>query len=296
MIDLHMHSNFSDGYYSPAELVEQIFALGLKAAALTDHDMVDGCSEFKQAASKYNLSVLNGAELSADYSRVPMEILALNIPDKNISAFQEYQKYMINERFRVAEQRLELLKKQGIDLSWNDVAYYENGNLRRQIGKPHIVAAMLKAGYIKNWDEGFDKYLNKGCPAHVAKKEPLYKDVIAFIADNGAIPVLAHPIHTKCEGKRLFEVLKELKKCGLKGVEVFHSDHSVGLKNEYLKMAEELKLISSGGSDFHGEAHPEVKLGVGKGDLYVPDLIFDVIAGYETSVSQAYYNELRKFI
>ncbi len=295
MIDLHMHSTASDGTCSPTELINKIAILGLKAASLTDHDVVDGCEEFSQAASNLGIITINGSELSADYPHIPMEIVALDIPDKNLNAFKSRQKVMIEERVRIAEERLHLLAKLGIYLKWEDVAYYENGKPRNQIGKPHIVEAMLKKGYIESWDEGFDKYLNKGCPAYVTKREPLYRDVISFVLDNGAVPILAHPIHTKQKGGILFDLLQELKSCGLKGLEVFHSDHDVTLKTDYLHMANALNLLSSGGSDFHGGAHPEVNIGIGKGDLHVPDIILDGIVE-RINPTESYYNELKRFI
>ncbi len=294
MIDLHMHSIFSDGTCTPEELIKKIADKGLKAAALTDHDVVDGCYYFAKAAEKVGIITINGSELSAHYPKVPMEIVALDIPDKYIEAFKERQKDIIDERFRVAKERLDLLAKLGMEIDWKDVAYSDNGELRNQLGKPHIVAAMLKYGYIKNWDEGFDKYLNRGCPAYVAKKEPEFNDVIAFVLDNGAVPVLAHPIHTKKEGKDLFNLISELKSYGLMGIEVFHSDHNSFLKKEYLAIIEKLGLLASGGSDFHGGAHPEVQIGIGKGDLAVPDIILDVVK--ERKVSLQYYDELKKSI
>ena len=295
MIDLHMHSVFSDGVCTPEELVDKIYEKGLKAAALTDHDVVDGCQRFVAAAEKKRIWAFNASELSAHYPRVTMEIVALDIPDRNLPYFVQRQKEMIEERCNVAKQRLELLAKLGIVLDWKDVAFYDNGEPRNQIGKPHIVSAMLKKGFIKSWDEGFDKYLNKGCPAHVQKKEPEFDEVIGFVRDNGGVPVLAHPIHTKKQGQELFELVKSLKSCGLAGIEVFHSDHCAELKHEYLQMIEVLGMISSGGSDFHGGAHPEVNIGIGKGDLKVPDLIFEQIKE-RVSVSDAYYKELEKYI
>ena len=294
MIDLHMHSVFSDGMCTPEELIKKIADKGLKAAALTDHDVVDGCFYFAEAARKQGIITINGSELSAHYPKVPMEIVALDIPDKYIGAFKERQKDIIEERFRVAKERLDLLAKLGMKIDWKDVAYSDNGELRNQLGKPHIVAAMLKYGYIENWDEGFDKYLNRGCPAYVAKKEPEFNDVIAFVLDNGAVPVLAHPIHTKKEGKELFNLVSELKSCGLMGIEVFHSDHNSFLKKEYLAIIEELGLLASGGSDFHGGAHPEVQIGTGKGDLAVPDIILYVIK--ERKILSQYYDELKNFV
>lgn len=295
MIDLHMHSTFSDGELTPEQLMEKIAAAGLTAAALTDHDVIDGCKAFKEAASAYGITAINGSELSVDYPQVSMEILAIDIPERNVEEFRKRQKFMIAERERVAKERLRLLGALGISLRWEDVALDGKGKPRTQIGKPHIVSAMLKAGYIQNWDEGFDKYLNRGCPAHVAKNEPSAKDVIAFVLDNGAVPILAHPIHTKRTGRGLTELLDDLRAAGLMGIEVFHSDHSAVLRREYLQLIEAYGLMTAGGSDFHGGAHPGVNVGIGKGDLNIPDLVLDVIRERRIN-SLVYYSELQKYI
>lgn len=295
MIDLHMHSTCSDGMFSPAELMEKVAAAGVTAAALTDHDVVNGCADFKSAAKKYGIMAVNGSELAVDCPGVSMEILALDIPDNNLAAFKEHQVKMIEERRRVAAERLELLNKIGINLSWKDVAFDKDGNPRNQIGKPHIVEAMLKAGYIADWETGFAKYLNKGCPAYVAKREPAVKDMISFIRENGAVPVLAHPIHTKLHGRDLFELVSSLQKAGLTGIEVFHSDHTLDLRADYLQMIESLGMITAGGSDFHGGAHPGVSIGTGKGDLRIPELVLETLLERRMP-SAAYYTDLQKFI
>lgn len=295
MIDLHMHSVCSDGTLTPKQLMEKIAAFQITAAALTDHDVVDGCAEFQKAAADYGIIAVNGSELAVRYPGASMEILALDIPNENLPAFQERQKAMIEERFKVAEERLKLLNNLGVKLSWQDVAFDANGMPRRQIGKPHVVEAMLRLGYIKDWDEGFQRYLNKGCPAYVAKNEPEVKETIAFVLDNGAVPVLAHPVHTKKSGTELFSLISELQKMGLQGIEVFHSDHSSILRRDYLQMAETLKLMASGGSDFHGGAHPGVSLGTGKGDLNIPELVLEAMLARKID-SQAYYGELKKYV
>ena len=295
MIDLHIHSTFLDGVLTPTELMEKIAAIGLTAAALTDHDMVDGCKEFANAAQKYGIITINGSELSATYPDVTIEVMALDIPQKNMSYFKDWQNDLITERKKVAKERVNKLNELGIMVDWQKVAFDENGKPRRQIVKPHIVAEMLRLGYINDWDEGFVKFLNKGAPAYVHRKEPDAKEVIEFVLDNGAVPILAHPIHTKLKGKELFEFLQKLKKWGLRGIEVFHSDHDTNLKTQYLAMIEELKMISGGGSDFHGGAHPDVKLGSGRGNLKVPDIVLETIVA-RNPASEAYYNELAKYI
>lgn len=295
MIDLHIHSTFSDGVLTPTELAKQIADIGLTAAALTDHDMVDGCNEFAVAAKNYGIITINGCELSAAYAEINMEVVALDIPQKNMPYFQDWQNDLIAERTRVAKERVNKLNELGIMVDWQKVAFDENGKPRKQIVKPHIVAEMLRLGYIKDWDEGFVKFLNKGAPAYVHRKEPDAKEVIEFVLDNGAVPILAHPIHTKLKDKELFEFLQKMKKWGLKGAEVFHSDHNANLKKQYLTMIEELEMISGGGSDFHGGAHPEVKLGSGKGDLKIPEIVLETIVA-RGNPTRAYYAELAKYI
>lgn len=295
MIDLHMHSTCSDGMFSPAELMKKVADAGVTAAALTDHDVVDGCLDFKNAAAEYGIVAINGSELAVDCPGVSMEILALDIPNNNLPAFKEHQIKMIAERRRVAAERLELLNKMGINLTWEDIAFDKDGAPRNQIGKPHIVEAMLRLGYINDWETGFAEYLNKGCPAYVQKREPAVKDVIGFIRENGAVPVLAHPIHTKRQGGELFELISALQKTGLTGIEVFHSDHTPELRADYLQMTEALGLMTAGGSDFHGGAHPGVHIGTGKGDLRIPELVLETLVTRQTP-SAAYYSELRKFI
>lgn len=295
MIDLHMHSLFSDGMYSPEDLMIKIVEKKLKAVALTDHDSVLGCERFALAGEKHKVMTMHASEMSVNYPNISMEIVALDIPEKNLSSFIEFQKNMRDERIRVTEERLSLLDNLGIKLNRDDVFLDSDGMPRNQVGKPHVVAAMLKGGYINSWDEGFTKYLNKGCCAYVPKNEPMFCDVIEFVSDNGAVPVLAHPIHTKKTGRDLFELFKELKLCGLAGIEVFHSDHNNKLKKEYLEMIKELGLISSGGSDYHGGAHPDVEIGCGKGDLRVPDVIFEVIKTREKT-SEGYYSDLAEYI
>ena len=290
-----MHSLFSDGTYSPEDLISKIAEKKLRAVALTDHDSVLGCKKFDDAAKKYNILTIHGSEMSVRYPKVSMEIVALDIPDRNLSEFVDFQKNMTNERIRVAEERIRLLANLGMNINLDEVFLDKNGNPRNQVGKPHVVQAMLKHGYIKEWEEGFTKYLNKGGPAYVPKNEPLFNDVIAFVLDNGAVPVLAHPIHTKKTGRDLFDFIKELRSCGLRGIEVFHSDHNRERKLEYLNMIKELKMISSGGSDYHGCAHPDVEIGCGKGDLQVPDIIFEVIKTKEAPL-EGYYSELAKYI
>lgn len=271
MIDLHTHSTFSDGTKTPTELIEMAHTIGLKAIALTDHDVIDGIEEFQKAAQKYpDLMAINGTELAVHHT-VNIEILALGIGD--LTPYRHRQNELKDIRSQANEKRLKALQALGLDISWQDVAIDENGKPRALIGKPHFAQALFQKGYIRHPDEAYSKYLNKGCPAYVQRQNPTLKETIDFIRQTDAFAVLAHPILTGLNNTDLFELLKNLKSMGLQGVEVFHSDQSEEQSKTYFKMTQELNLIATGGSDYHGDIHPDVKLGTGKGTLYISDAL-----------------------
>lgn len=269
MIDLHTHSTASDGSFSPEQLVQEAHEINLKAIALTDHDVVSGVPDFLKAAQFYpDLQAIPGVELGVDHS-ANIEILALFIP--NLLPFQQREKELLAIRNEANHKRLELFNQIGIPLSWEDVALDEKGQQRRLIGKPHFAEALLKKGFISSFREAFDKYMGDGRPIYVKKNDPSVEETITFIRENGAFPILAHPCHINYKGNDLFELIKDLQSKGLMGIEVYHSDHTIEQTKQYLEIAHTLHLLISGGSDFHGAPHPDVQLGIGKGNLSIPD-------------------------
>lgn len=269
MIDLHTHSTFSDGENTPTELVEQAHTIGLTAIALTDHDTVGGCKELQQAAQKYpDLLAINGCEFKVDHP-ADIEIIALNIGD--LSPYAERQKTLLKNREETSRQRLEKLNKLGYHITWEDIAYDDNGNKRNAIIKPHIVNFLLATGQIKDKDFAYKQLLDEGCPAYVKSIAPTVEDTIDFIRSTGAVSILAHPCLIKLKGQDLFNEIARLQKCGLQGIEVEHSDMSTDEMREYKQIADTLGLLKSGGSDFHGKnAHYGVELGFGKGQVNLP--------------------------
>lgn len=290
MIDLHCHSTASDGTDTPSQIIEKAHKIGLKAIALTDHDVIDGLEEFQKAAALYpDLWAINGTELAVAHPQAEIEILALNI--QNIAPFKERQKKLIQARDEAHKLRLELLKNEGIELTTDDLYFDEKGNRRTVVGRPHIAMAMLKKGYVTNIQEAFDKYLKKGCRAYVPKQNPPLRETIEFIVENGAVASLAHPVHTRVEDEELFKLLKEMKSYGLQAVECYHSDHSSAQINKYLFMAEKLELASTGGSDYHGTIHPDVELGFGKGELNIPDSLLEIFVKEKAHVRSSNCNQ-----
>jgi predicted metal-dependent phosphoesterase TrpH len=299
MIDLHVHSTSSDGFYSPLEIVDMALDIKLEALALTDHDAIAGVEELKKAAKGKNIEIINGAELSVYYPDTDMEVIALNMPDKNMKEFKKFQEEEFIRRKRVTDKRLSILQGWGYDISYEEVAFDEKGNERMQIRRPHFVDVLLKKGYIKTTAEAYKTIFVKGGGSYVENRTKDVKDVIRFIKDNGGVAILAHPVHTKKVDQEIFDLFVELKGYGLDGVEVFHSSQSSDLRKKYLEMIKELGLITAGGSDFHGgTAHPENKLGTGKNNnLNIPYMVLEEILNFRTNgISANYYSELEKYI
>lgn len=297
MIDLHTHSTFSDGSLSPAELIKQAVKIKLEALAITDHDAVSGLKELQKAAKNKKIEIMNGAEMSVYYPRTDMEIIALDIPNQSLNTFYEYQQKEIKQREELSHKRIELLQKNGINITFEEVAYDSDGNLRTQIRRPHFVDVLLKKNYIQNTQEAYTKIFAKGGICYLEHRPWSAEKMIHFIRDNGAKAILAHPVHTKHSGTKLFNLVAKLKKAGLCGIEVFHSSHPKELRENYLEIIKELKLISGGGSDFHGgTAHPENKLGTGRNNnLNIPYIVFEEIKN-NTRPKAGYYRELKKYL
>lgn len=300
MIDLHVHSTASDGFCSPKELLDMALEIKLEAMALTDHDAIAGLEELKKEAKGKKIEIINGAELSAYYPNTEVEVLAIDIPEKSLKAFEQYQDEEFKRRKKVTERRLSLVQKMGYDITYQDVAYDEKGNLRTQVRRPHFVDVLLKKGYIKSTEEAYKKIFVKSGGVYVKNKPRPIKSVISFIKENGAKAILAHPIHTKKEDKHLYSLVRRLKKYGLDGVEVLHSSQSVQHRLEYIELIRELGMISSGGSDFHGgTAHPDNMLGFGRNNnLNMPYMVLEELLSYKEGrkIKQSYYNELMKYV
>jgi 3',5'-nucleoside bisphosphate phosphatase len=258
LIDLHVHSSASDGSYSPAEVVRLAKAGGLKAMALTDHDTVDGLAEAVAAGEEIGVEIIPGVEISAQFPGGTMHIVGL---------FVDYHNGLLDQRLAVLKQAridrnpqiIAKLNALGISVTMARVEEISGGG---QVGRPHIARALMEAGYVKDLQEAFDKYLGWRKAAYVSKFRFPPDQALAMIRETRGIPVLAHPF-TLNQGSAyaLRNLLVELKGLGLAGLEVFYSDHSREQEALYLKLARELDLLITGGSDFHGLNKPEITLG-----------------------------------
>jgi len=271
MIDLHVHSTFSDGSFTPAQLVAMAKKAGLTALALTDHDTLGGIDEFLCEPAKDELIRIPGVEISADVQKGTMHILGYFI-NRADPGLENALVQIRNGREIRNKQMLKKLNDLGLTLSWDEVASFAGEEV---VGRPHFAQAMMKKKYVSSTEEAFDRYLKKGKPAYTDRFRFSPEDSIKAIRAAGGAPVLAHPFTLELDSVSLKKYMAGLKEIGLQGIEVYYSEHSREQVKEYLALAQELKLVATGGSDFHGSINPDIRLGVGFGNLRVPDEVVD---------------------
>lgn len=254
-IDMHTHTNYSDGIYGPENLVSKAIEVGLDGLAITDHDNICGIDKAKRYVEKKNLNfmIINGIEISSLYNEENVHILGYNIDITNKELLSYVDKIKDKRRKR-AEEMITALNKLGLDISVSEVLKVTKNQL---ITRPNIGRVLIDKGYVKDMSEAFKKYLSESSPAYVSycKLDP--KEAIELINNAGGIPVLAHP------GLNSEKTFKEVIQFDFKGIECFHPKHSDKLTSFFLKEAKDRSLIVTAGSDFHG-SKPEDNLNFGK--------------------------------
>jgi len=271
MIDLHMHSTFSDGSCAPGELVDMAADIGLKAIALTDHDTIDGVGEFMQAAAARGIDAISGVEFSAEYSPGTMHILGYGVDIEN-DELCERLAWVREQRANRNVHILEKLNALGLELSWDEIAAYAGTDV---VGRPHFAQAMIARGYCSDKQEVFDKYLAKGQRAYVDRTRLAPDECIALIRSAGGVAVLAHPTSLKLTPAKLRAQIVDLLALGLGGLECYYSKFSPVERAQVLALAQEFDLLVTGGTDFHGAGSPKVRMGVGFGSLAVADELYE---------------------
>ena len=278
IVDLHTHSTESDGTYSPWNLVKFAAEKGLKAIALTDHDTVAGIPEALRAGVEFGVEVIPGCELSVDSIRGAgwLHLVGLWLPEHPF-ILQQKLDWIIEGRLVRNQEIVEKLRKEGISITYEAIAARAGG----VVGRPHIAGELVTLGVVRTVNEAFKKYLCAGGRAYVPKRKLSPKQALEILAQEGATSILAHPFILRTSGSRLEEIVRELMDYGLNGIEVYYSEHTEEQTEEYLKLADKLGLLVSGGSDFHGrEVKPDIDLAVGRGNLVVPYLCLERMKAY----------------
>lgn len=254
-IDLHLHTTASDGSSTPAELVKTCLDLGLKTIAVTDHDNVTAVKEVQNLGQKSGLQVVPGIEISTYIGSAEYHILGYFIDPEN-DALLGLTEAILDSRVERTHKMIKKLTAMGYPLKFKDVKKYATGV---SLGRPHVAKAMIEKGYIDQIGDAFtDEFIAGGGKAYVEKKNVLPAEAIEVILKAGGIPVIAHPYLIN-HGKPLDKSgITRLKDVGLKGVEVYQTKHKPKVSKKYKKIAEELNLLITGGSDYHGANSPEI--------------------------------------
>ncbi|MEE8392227.1 MAG: PHP domain-containing protein [Anaerolineae bacterium] len=259
-IDLHIHTTASDGVCTPSEVVRLALERGLVAIALTDHDTLGGVAEARQVAVGTGLEVIAGVEINSEGGWGDLHFLGYCVNLGN-DFLQERLQEMRDARVVRARKMLERLRDMGMTLKWEKVRSLAGGD---SVGRPHVARALLDQGCVETVREAFDRFIGNDGPAYVPRLRLTPPEAIRAITEAGGIPVLAHPAHSRPPA---VERIPEFVGYGLRGVEVYHPQHSLEEVEVLLALCQEYDLLVTGGSDFHG---PSVRDGVSLGTVHVP--------------------------
>lgn len=270
-IDLHVHTLYSDGVYSPEKIVDTAIDVGLQAISLTDHDNVLSYQVAQDYIKEKNLTdkleVIRGVEINTLYKNYEVHILGYFMDCDN-SDFQNLLKTQQQARVAQTKEIITLLaKKEGIRIKYDDIQKQVAPG--GSIGRPHIAKAIANAGGTSNVIEAYAKYINDSSPVYVPRKTVSPYDAVEVIYGAGGVPVIAHPYDIDIAEK----LIKNLMTCGLRGIEAYHRKHSPACVEYFSSMAEELGLIVTGGSDFHAPNSLNGQIVLGKN--FVPEWIYD---------------------
>ena len=286
MVDFHTHSNISDGDFSPALLIKEAVKQGLSAIALTDHDTINGLENARTAAEAENIRFIPGIEININWvggksSRGAPGLgpggefhllgLGINSPSPGfIAAIEELS------RRREARNReiLDRMRELSIDADWDELLALSGGH---SLGRPHFAALLVKKNIVKNVNQAFNRFLGIGKPLYVPKEGIAFEEAVALIRESGGIPVLAHPISLYVAWGKLPDLIKILKDMGLMGLEAWHPTAKPGSCRRLEELAKTLGLYITEGSDFHGSARPDRRIGYSSKGRKIDDAILAAI-------------------
>lgn len=269
MVDLHTHSHCSDGSLSPAQLLRAAEKAGVTAVALTDHNTVAGLPEFTAAAG--TVEAVPGVEFSANYQGKELHILALFLPRESWAAVDSRLAQLHRDKEASNRALVAALRCGGYAITYEEVTAMAGGGW---INRAHVAQVLTRKGYTGSVQEAFRTLLRRHGGFYVPPKLPDALETIAFIKKQGAVAVLAHPL-LSLEEMQLHTFLSLAKAAGLDAMETMYPRFDENATQTLRAMAEEFGLAESGGSDFHGDAKPEIRIGVGTGTLAVPDAVVE---------------------
>ncbi|MGH9583593.1 MAG: PHP domain-containing protein [Bryobacteraceae bacterium] len=271
-VDLHTHTTESDGTLTPEELARLASEIGLDALAVTDHDTVAGFEKAAAAAQGTGLQVVRGIELNsrlnlAEGGHRAAHLLGYFPCGEPLGGFVQWLEEQCRERSRRNEKLVESLRDRGVEITLEEV----ETRGKALAGRVHFARVLVDKGYAADIENAFRKLLGEDAPSFVDRQSYTAEETVRMIRSGGGIPVVAHPIRLSLDQATERRVFERLRKAGLAGLEVYHSEHSPRAQTHYRRLAEELELIPTGGSDFHGRVKPGTELGRGvKDNIRVP--------------------------
>jgi 3',5'-nucleoside bisphosphate phosphatase len=277
VIDLHCHTDCSDGSDSPFDVVRLANTIGLDALAITDHDTLDGYDMAMEQRGSDDCRLICGVELSTHSDRCSRSVHLLAYFSRNPN--QEFRSWLKElqtgrqERNALLQQRLHAL---GMDISWPELEAIS----RKQIGRPHFARLMVQKGYVATLQEAFDQYLAEGKSAYVERNEPALEEAIERVTTAGGVATLAHPVRVTRDLQVVRSLVADLVPRGLGAIECHHPEHSEADTRLCLAVAAEYDLSVTGGSDYHGSYKPDIQLGTGRsGTLHVSSSLLHELEG-----------------
>lgn len=270
-IDLHVHTTASDGTFSPSEVVCLAAKAGLSAIAITDHDTVSGYAEAAKAGEQYGIEIIPGIEISTRYQGA-VHILGYYV-DPNSQGMNEALDWIVQNRDNRNKRICALMQADGLPV------YYEKMKARfgDVIGRPHFASVLVELGLAANIQDAFKRYVEKGQKYYLPRTFLPIEHSVEIIAEAGGLPVLAHPFQYRLDDASLRNLIEHCMEYGLVGMECFYTGYTADQSKYLCQLAQEYRLLQTGGSDFHGQNKSHIQLGTGTGSLSVPYTLLEAL-------------------
>jgi predicted metal-dependent phosphoesterase TrpH len=279
-VDLHLHSSFSDGTDDPETIVRIAAETGLSAIALTDHDNLDGIGRARAAAAGVGIELISGTELSVAWNGDPMHLLVYFLepgPGPLQDRLQEIQESRANRNERMVGRLNEL----GVNISYEEVFIEAGGT---GVGRPHFAAVLVRKGHAETISHAFDLYLARGRPAYLPRARLEAQEAIELAAGSGAVTSIAHPHTLGVPDEGYWSAFEELVAAGLGGIEAHYGEYQPEFRAHLADICSGLGIVATGGSDYHGSYKPNLRIGVGRGDLMVPDRALEELVAFRDRI------------
>ena len=264
MIDLHSHTNQSDGTCSPEEVVHEAVRAGVRILGITDHDTFAGYDQALPYAREAGLELICGIELSTKLNGYSVHLLGYFFENADLAGLRAQIEAVQASRKDRNIRLIERLQQLGLDITLQEAQARGRG----MTGRPHFAQILVEKGYAQTIQDAFDQYLGEDAKGYVRRDEPSFYEAVQWIRGARGVASIAHPVRLK---EDLGVVIQDLCASGMNALEAYHSDHSPQDIETFLGLAHEHNLAVTGGSDFHGTVKPGIHLGRGRGNVSVPD-------------------------